>query len=452
MRALLALVIIILVAAGISPFIAGYYYKKNYYDFINKLNAKNPTYQVSIEQYKQGWFTSDSISKIIPSGNASQKYTITINNHITHGPLILTPHPQFAMAKIHSEIPLNDLLQSPLTSELSAIKVKIDSIFTFNNQLNSHIHIDPVAITIKNIGKINLQGINGFINMSETLSEGRLDFGAINVDAVLVKVNVNPSVYVFKNTHKISEHEFGPITSELSIPAISASGLINASMSAFKMNYDITQQGTDTFDANGQLTVSSLSMAGLPVSSITNVKQTYSLKNLSIPGMVKLQEFLRNQQEIAATTEQALRDAQLGLLTPQTNFLYHLELGTNLGNILADAKVFWPANVPVFKTADEFKQQVNVIATLEIGVPLVNQLIGVANKQISNNQLDALVTQGYLVLDPVKNEYVLILSRDVNGVKLNGKIFDPKIFVSQPAAIPQPQVMPAPIPIPVPAQ
>lgn len=492
MRTILSLLIIVLIALGISPFVGGHIFKRHYYDFISRLNAANPNYKVEIVQYNQGWFSSDAVTKLSPTAasptNAFSDLSLTVNEHIVHGPIFVDMQNKkfgVGMASIHSEIPLGQITKIPLPA-LNNIVVKIDSRFTFGNSMLSHITVPAFEIAQPNVGKFSLQGIEGDIKVKEHNNSvsytANFTTGAAALDNTLLKMNVAPVKYAM--TYELQPQTIPQVDSNGSTDSISVSGLFNVTLNNVKVQYSMPKTADDMLDLNTMATIQSIALPNFAINTINNFNQHYSVKNISASGLLKFQNYVQTKMDSPASITPAIAQEfeaiQLGLLTSKTSLVYHLEFSTNLGNALADVNVFWPDNVPMFKTAEEFMQGVNVTADIRAGVPLVKQIITLSSKKAADitaakmsalpptntttqpqnmtpptpqqmndfalAKLNDLINQGYLVVDQAKNEYVLKITRDVTGLKLNGKVFDPNTFApasgTQPPAIPPPTTVP----------
>lgn len=81
----LVLLVLILILAGASPYVAGRIIEKNYYKFIGALNAKSHGHVKFVGEFMRGYFNSSAYTTITISANANN---IKLAHIIQHGPVI----------------------------------------------------------------------------------------------------------------------------------------------------------------------------------------------------------------------------------------------------------------------------------------------------------------------------------------------------------------------------
>ncbi len=160
--ALGALILIGLFTVFVLPFFMGLWIQKEYPKIVNTLSS-NQGISIKILAYNRGWFSSNAriqinlnnpLLKLNKYPDLSTHTSISINEHINHGPFIIAKSTEgkkelvFAAALIHNQtnLPGNNLQSSTK--------------WTFGNTLNSHFIAKKISFG-SNQQKIQLSGLQG---------------------------------------------------------------------------------------------------------------------------------------------------------------------------------------------------------------------------------------------------------------------------------------------------
>lgn len=183
----LILLVLIIVAVGASPYIAGRIMEKNYYTFINNLNSLSHGQAKFTGKFVRGFFTSTANTMLNINDNP---YKLELTHKVQHGPIIFNFN---GFANVKSYIPHGPnlgVITSNFTGEIekhikniygSNKAYDIISIVSFAGDIATTITSYPIIAKV-GASNINWQGANTNIETNLNVSTLKYDMAIPLVD------------------------------------------------------------------------------------------------------------------------------------------------------------------------------------------------------------------------------------------------------------------------------
>lgn len=167
----------------LTPYVMGWFVKKEFYQLVSDLNAPNQ-FEIQIIEYHQGWFSSvadvqytlytDEVanSDIDANGQAPQPFQFVLQEKIIHGPVIHLPNKTlFARAIIESNI---DDQQFPVTAR---------TIIHLDGKISTSIQANKIGSSTEQSDGMSfvLQMLDGNFDLNPKLKSSQ---GYLNLDSI----------------------------------------------------------------------------------------------------------------------------------------------------------------------------------------------------------------------------------------------------------------------------
>lgn len=389
-RIAIGFVILVAILATI-PWIDGYFFKQNYYNFVKALEA-DKTLNIKILEYHQGWFSSEAkismtptdIARMPPSNvisNANTHPSIVFDQKISHGPIAREMSNNswtIALATIQSKVRLPANVEAILLGNQSNQNgiMESNAIVTLGGDYLTQFRTPVFTI---NIFGVNLvwQGLNGNMNfymngrrlqkMTTDMSIG--DFVAKGLSSSIVmkeasvKYDISPDAKGFWNGtyhFDVPEFTFSRIDEVYSIRGI-------------KTSYVFGSAAPNLYNTTIQL---SLGQFTSPQFSINPASMNLSFENISNQGLLNLikaiNQLKNSKDELTPAQSQQLLMMVPQLITTTTRIKENVAINTSYGRALWNAQISWPS---VVKTLSDVIKVAKGKADLRISASLVDQLI-----------------------------------------------------------------------------
>ncbi len=443
--------VLLLVALIVSPYAVGFKVKADYQRSIDQFSLLSQ-YDVQIEQYQQGFYTSDvTLSVSLPELDQP----LVLQEVISHGPLNLGLFNQgkspFTAAVVQGELDTaaTDIaLLSRLFKQQAPLMYQ--HILSFDGVLQSQFYIPPVRTVLdQDNGKHVLQSSGALLTqrMQQQSLKGELSVPQIK----LLTPSANYSAQGVSLSFSVAEGANQILVGD-GVAAIK-SLLLDVDNQQFALRdftlRSVTADNAQLIDTGTQLSVREI--------LASNQKFGPLMLNLSVNGLnaqslLQLQDL---QTQVSAMQEQGIPEAQvnammfgqvLGLLPELVRkavvTINPLSVNSELGRLEADMD-FSLSDIDSNTPADPMflLQAVNLDLNLSIEKPLIKQLISwnLQNSGVSagaaemsrmvDDNLILLQRENWLVLD---NEvYRSKIAMHKGQLQINGKSMDPvKAFMS----------------------
>lgn len=181
-RWLIGTVVVIFVFILSLPFVFGVITKHQFTDFVS--NMSSPNVEVSLKDYRLGWFSSSAKTQIAINReeNSDSTNSFTVLSNIKHGPFFwVNKKLQLGRAFIENEVVISPELKSTIESVFNQISqqpkilqqvvLDLTGDMQFNFSVSPFVAIDP---TVKS--QFNWQGLNASLFLSKELVARKFDF------------------------------------------------------------------------------------------------------------------------------------------------------------------------------------------------------------------------------------------------------------------------------------
>ncbi len=435
--------VIILAVLAATPWIDGFFFKKNYYHFVKALET-NKAVNIKIMDYQQGWLHSKAKVAVTQAAMGKESTyttpTIILEQSISHGPLAYDAGNHrlvIALATIRSNIHLPAAIEAILLGTQANTQGVVESnmIATLSGDYLSHIKTPVFNMSIPNTVDTVWQGLNGSMDFK---MQGRrlqkvttdMTLGAFSakgkglslaIQEAQLKYSISPDVGgLWKGAYDLT---FPGIT------LIDASNASTLEAKNLKLAYLFGAATPHFYDANFQFAAEQLILSN--AWQISQLHNNLAFQNISTQALVNLVDTVNHFKDNPTlfTPEQYQQQVTTllpSLITTQTLFKEELALNTSYGPLSLKAEAMWPQAI---KEVQEIPKKVKAKADLRVASALLNQLItdfsphstatqGPSPAEQTKQQLAVLIQRGIITQD--KTDYVTAITVEEGVVKANG--------------------------------
>lgn len=362
----LNLIILVFVLAGISigltPLVDGYFLKQRYTDYIDALNSTFSSENIvfKIKNYQLGWLKSNITLEIQAK---SSKTLVTVEQIAHHGPYVYD-------IKDNQYKPMLGIIDSKadLTNVPNAPTAHLQSNITLNGKIHTFFSVDPIQNLVTNTYKVLWEGLSGdnmlkyrgndLAQITTAMTLGKLTLTSPNSSIQFDAINIDST----ENKESSDAPWVG--VQHINLPSVD---IVNQNANKLSiLNLDITTNSNlknGLFNTNTTVNISTIQTSNYTVQPIN---LNLSLENINTKALMQFAKNDKNDKVI---------DNAYQLITAKTNLNGHLSLGTNIGNLVADAKVYWPEASALPSNMDEFKKGVSYSFKFTISSLLLNNLL-----------------------------------------------------------------------------
>ncbi|MDE1465048.1 YdgA family protein [Spartinivicinus poritis] len=177
---------IVAVAVAGAPYLTGTLAEKHFKAEMEHLQSSSTLQSVPFDlkidvDYQRGWFTSTAVNTVIVKLADQEPFTFQVNNHISHGPILLKGPNTFGLAAIDSKVPFSAEQQANIAKIWKDNKnpVQIQSHIGFTG--NSTIEASVAGFTLEEVeGKpsdsVTFQPAQMTLSLSNNMTQLAADF------------------------------------------------------------------------------------------------------------------------------------------------------------------------------------------------------------------------------------------------------------------------------------
>jgi hypothetical protein len=425
----ISIIMLSLVAiALLTPYFIGIYVEKNYTTFMKSLSLANTS--IKLMRYKRGWFSATA-EITITDKTPLTTFHKTLTDHIYHGLIIpytdtSGKHWRLGLASSNTHIP-GQSTSAPINA--SVVWGLTKSVLYLNT---AHYQISNPYLTLKtdNLNakyRISPQhhivtGKMAIGHLSLSLGASSQFRGPIEINNIQLTLNRFPFSTFLPSIKKIvSYHRQAEL--KLNIDSINiGEGKEKLSFNGIK----ITQQQKRNNGKINSTLASSLSLVTLPNFTLNDFLYSFSVNNLNIEALSKLQSTMQTQQKIQPTPQemQKLVMPGLNLVAKGLNVSSNLSTKTSLGTLKMQLKIEF---TPFDESAGPIELLKNISANAQLSAARTLWLAGVSHalKTIKNNRNTPSTQQAKKIIDRWIKNKMLTASQDnleINAIFKNGAL------------------------------
>jgi uncharacterized protein YdgA (DUF945 family) len=390
-------VFIIGALAGATPWVDGYLFQKDYQADIAAINSTG-NIQIKITEYNLGWLSSDiklslafpTLAQASPTPQSSVPTPIvTIDQHITHGPLINDPNQGrwvFALALIQSNLHLpneNKVIAKDATQGV----LQADALVDFNGKYTTQIQT-PVFSMNNGAGKLSWQGLKGTLtadvqNHVVVDAQSDLQFAPFLVTSDYGSFSLQEMKWQAERACQQPSLCGG--SSTVAIANMDAQGMgSHFKVGSINLETKYGPSGSNQYDNSLDLAISKVNASVMSYADYSVDKATLKITSSHLNGAAveQLLQKVRSDSDMNANTNPSARmDAFNALLpplvTPDTTIATDVAMNTSVGDLTSQGKMSWPKNTALPKTMAELGKGLNVNIETRVSVSLVDEVIKV---------------------------------------------------------------------------
>jgi uncharacterized protein YdgA (DUF945 family) len=390
--------------AAAAPWVDGYYYKGNYTQLLASLAADNPG-QIKVIDYNQGWLSSDATLSIDLNPPNTKKpdpaYVITVNQHITHGPIAKDPISggwKLTEAVLQSQMHIDKKTEAMVIgSSATEGIVQVDTVASFDGHYQNQVRTPLFTVKISDTGKLTWQGMTGLVDVDFTNNKLKhlksdLALGALAMQDATGNLSVQDMKVQAERNCQQAVLCGG--TSEFSMPSVT--GLIN-NMDMKLVGTSIkSTYGADTnnmYNANLDIQMAKLTM---PDYAVGPVSMKFAMNNVNAASLSKLLDISKSAANSPGEDRQS---AALLLLAEYNKELPHLimantvinqdtKVNTTYGDFTSAAKFYWPASTPLPASSQDFIKM-NFKVDMRAATTLVNKVVNAIDAKKNGTEMGA---------------------------------------------------------------
>lgn len=366
------ILIIFFIIIGITPWIDGVIFKRNFFHLIELINQESHL-QINVAEYHKGWFTSHA--KLLISLDTTQltQTSLTDPTHfttyvtITHGPIIYHSYEkkvELGYANVQTFIHISEELEALLLGRRSNLEdtgiMQVNTLATFNNNWYGTVQMPVLVLSNKWIelfGKLTVDGLRGEFRIRTRDNQIRrvrttFEIGAITLDSptsmVVSKVSIQPLTYTYRVGHERTGLWSGNsslFTPNISIVRRDGSTIILDKLAinnAFGMGSGIL------YNTNLSINLDNLTTAMPMLPTLSKLHIIFSANNFSSQGFYDYLAFLQKKSTVLA--ESINVDTLINLLVhtiiPISSFYSDVTADSSLGSLAIHSKTIWQTNAP----------------------------------------------------------------------------------------------------------
>jgi hypothetical protein len=400
MRKLLVVLTLLLIIAAVLPGAAGYRFKQQYLSLLAADSAK-----ITVVEYHEYWLSSDAVVTV--NLDAGQKQapgpsgvlqTLTLNQHITHGPYIKndeTGKREFALALIATQAHLDKSFETKWNVSDNGI-LQVNTWVSFFDKYTSDVSTPIFAFNLPNQNHTNItwQGMRGNIEadvVSNELKTLKSDFAAGPLSIQGVSGSFTMNSLQSQGERDCDENTLCSGTGSLSVPLmVSSTAEHSFKISGFNLT---THYGVDAQDNyNGDFSAG-FARYDTPEFLIGPMQFKVTVSNLNAGELKKMVDISR-QASASMGNGEDLRANQIMLIAQYNDVLPHLvransaivqsaSIKTSYGSAVEHAKIFWPPKTALPLSATDFTKA-NFNLSARAATSLVDQVIGMIDEKNAN--------------------------------------------------------------------
>lgn len=385
------ILIVIVILLGIAPFAMGLIFKSSYLDLLRA----DQTDKVQIQSYDVGWFTSDAKIHLTLKPNSSDisddgitvPSGVTLVQHITHGPYLRNPVTgkwTFAKAAIETQVHLDPRTEGRMLGAHADLGVmQINTIVSMLNNYFNQLQSPVITTIMPNNAKLTWQGLTGTIStnisgVDVTHITTDLKIGALTVQGSANSLTIAQSSV--QNDIACDADRICTGTQSVFFPEITSTNQKgdNVKLTSLTLNFGGDEKNNN-YSNNYEMTVKNIVSAD---NSAGPANFKFAVNNLNAAEIVNLSTKIRTDQKdvMDIRSRQLMLAGELNsglakLFTPDTTVTGDFKLVTPSGNLVATAKMFWPANNPLPLDTQDLAARINIHADIRAAAALVDQFV-----------------------------------------------------------------------------
>jgi uncharacterized protein YdgA (DUF945 family) len=385
--------VLLLIAAAILPGAAGYYFKNNYLALLNSMNADSPT-KIKLDEYSLGWLHSTAKLSVTfkqrgEHGGAPTTQTISMNQIITHGPMIKDPATQtwiFMLAMINTQVHIDKKMETNWLGANSDNGVmQITTMANFLGNYASQLQTPLFTFKSPNDVKFSWQGMKGSVDAdtsNNVIKKVKTDLTA-SPFSMQDTANGNSLTLQGMTVQAEKTCDRGALctgTGSATMPVmVAVTPDRNLKVSGITMSSSYGADAKNVFTGKLQMGFAKYEMPDYTVGPMV-----LKLGANNIDGNV-LQKIIALAKNMPADLSSDSRADQLILVTQYNAEIPHLILAntvftedasvkTSYGDFKSTGKFSWPANTPMPNTVTDLIKM-NVTMNVQAATALVDQII-----------------------------------------------------------------------------
>lgn len=385
------LILIIIIAIALIPFIDGYLFKQQFMDLIAKANQRSPVKAVfTVAEYHLGWFSSDA--KVIvrsPQVSVPTQTTfpgaiaITMQEHISHGPFVTDPvtgKSTYARASISTQVFLPEPLNSMLFGQAQTPILQINSLAKSDDSFLSQIYTPPLNAKAADGSSVSFQGITGTSDVKTanniiTSMDSNVNIGTVSISSLNPQGSASMQPIAIAYNVKRNSVNLWDGNYSFDMPGVSfnSADLGNYSLKDFKITDAFGIESNQFY--NNQM---HLSLGNLITPDITVNSGDIMLKidKLNAQGLANFLTWAYTIQTTPSGNTQLqmsqYNDYLVHVFTPTTALSEAATVTTGFGNFSSTGQMTWHGDL---KTVDDIKNNAEFKVDLRVSISLVNKLI-----------------------------------------------------------------------------
>lgn len=401
-RRIYYIIFAILLLIGLTPWVDGILFKKNFRHMIEVINQDNRV-KIEILEYHQGWISSDARVRItlagkgitnlqqmnLPNFNFAIPTSFILEEKIQHGPIIYNSHEsalQLGYAYVHNTL-LTDHAQTNL--------IQIDILSGFNNKWKGQFVVGAASFSLPSLSKIEIADLKGkftlFLdNESITRIKTTLETGTISItgdtqNTVLKQLIIQPIKAQYDAVHEMSGLWSG--SSSIYTPGFTLTQADNANFIVEKFAITNTfSVGENTFyNTNLAIFMKTVTSPSYTIPSFSKLQIILSAKNFSTKALNDYINFMKSTspEELKNIDLNKIESLLAHTITPRTTLEGNVSSDTSLGSFAYRSKTKWPANTPLPNTFNDIVTNSFTKARLKLSNLLVVKLLNIYGDQIT---------------------------------------------------------------------
>lgn len=360
------ILIFILIVVGLTPWVHGILFKRNYVNFIQIINQENIA-KIEILEYNLGWLTSHAKIRILPvlpknSQHASlpmnmvMMYNLVLDENISHGPFVydkIQNKYSIALGSIQSAFHFPTIETMVFGQEKAEGLIQINTLSTYDGTWKNQIMIPSLTSMKPGIGKVTWQGLNGNFtitvkdNLIKTM-ESHLTMGALLIESenpIVPQVNLQAITYDNNMIRQPLDLWTGNTT--ISLPFISLTQQEGPSFTMQKaMLTSSVGINANMYFGKADASVQTFEMQNIDLPPISPFTFSLSINNLSAQGLANYIQYIKSKPNFFKDDMKNVESLMTKVFTPTSNLNGVISLNTALGASTDTIKISFKTNSP----------------------------------------------------------------------------------------------------------
>ncbi len=382
-------VIFIMMLFAFVPWIDGLVFKYKYIAMLTRVGNVNAL-TVQFTQYHLGWLSSDATVIINPVAN-NPNTAITLNQHITHGPLLKDP---ISDRYVHSVGLIRTVLHLPpkvenllLGNAATGGIVQITTLATFHGNFTNQFMVSPISVNKSEQDKFALQGLSGIVDVE--FPESRISHisTAMTAGSMLLQNTIGEVSILGLKSSGDKTCPFLSLcngTAKTNIPQITLKTPAGLNVSVNKLNV-LTTYGIDdqnNYNSYFQLTLDKWASTA---STAGPINMQFWVNNINSAALIKLVDSIKQAKGKLSASDPAAQQlfvdqlSMTGAHMIQANSVISsdIKVNTSLGGLSSVARIFWPAKTDLPNTIKEVQEKISYQINIRAAQALIAQLVKV---------------------------------------------------------------------------